>query len=132
MTTTPKRKRKTKHEYIKQLGNLNSMRDEMMGEVLNELNFIASYYEHDYGDKRPLNLLSNFIFESDAIAMAMDKLKDRDLIGCWRFLDGSHLWDDVYKLTEYRDLEDTSMDELFEVRDKFVKIIKRSMNDDET
>lgn len=121
----------TKEEYIEDLQTRATQKDlddsqYAWGDALFTLRDVIGKYCHEFKDVVPDKMFSKFITEDEALDMAQKYIDNDNLIGLKRFLEGSWLYDGIYKLDKYNELEDTSQEEMFEVRDKIIQYIKDS------
>lgn len=97
-----------------------------LGDALYTLRHIAGGYSHDFKDDTPWEMIEPFITQQEATEIAQKYIDDENLLGLQRFLQGSWLYDDIIKLNEDKQLEDTSQEEILATRDKIVEYIKNS------
>lgn len=121
----------TKEEYIEDLQTMATQKDlddsqYAWGDALFTLRDVIGKYCREFKDDVPDKIFSKFITEDEALDMAQKYIDNDNLIGLKRFLEGSWLYDSIYKLDKYNELEDTSQEEMFEVRDKIIQHIKDS------
>ena len=121
----------TKEEYIENLQTMATQKDlddsqYAWGDALFTLRDVIGKYCHEFKDVVPDKMFSKFITEDEALDMAQEYINDNNLIGLGRFLAGSILYNGIYKLDEHNELEDTTPEEMFEVRDKIIQYIKDS------
>ena len=121
----------TKEEYIEDLQTMATQKDlddsqYAWGDALFTLRDVIGKYCREFKDDVPDKMFSKFITEDEALDMAQKYIDNDNLIGLKRFLEGSWLYDGIYKLDKYNELEDTSQEEMFEVRDKIIQHIKDS------
>ena len=121
----------TKEEYIDRLQEDVTQKDLDEGEyawvdAIFMLRDIINAYCQEFNDEVPQKMFKPFITEYEAAQLAQKYLDDNNLSKLRRFLVGSRLYDGIYKLDKYNELEDTSEEEMFEVRDKIIQHIKDS------
>ena len=121
----------TKEEYIERLQEDVTQKDLDEGEyawvdAIFMLRDIINAYCQEFNDEVPQKMFKPFITEYEATEMAQKYLDNNNLSKLRRFLVGSRLYDGIYKLDKYNELEDTSEEEMFEVRDKIIQHIKDS------
>ena len=121
----------TKEEYIEDLQTMATQKDlddsqYAWGDALFTLRDVIGKYCREFKDDVPDKIFSKFITEDEALDMAQKYINDNNLIGLGRFLAGSILYIGIYKLDEHNELEDTTPEEMFEVRDKIIQYIQDS------
>lgn len=121
----------TKEEYIDRLQEDVTQKDldegeYAWGDAVFMLRDIINAYCQEFNDEVPQKMFKPFITEYEAAKMAQKYLDDNNLSKLRSFLVGSRLYDGIYKLDKYNELEDTSQEEMFEVRDKIIQYIKDS------
>ena len=121
----------TKEEHIENLQTMATQKDlddsqYAWGDALFTLRDVIGNYCHEFKDDVPDKMFSKFITEDEATEMAQKYIDNDNLIGLRRFLVGSVLYNGIYKLDEHNELEDTTPEEMFEVRDKIIQYIRDS------
>lgn len=120
----------TKEKYIDELQGVSQQDLDdgqyAWGDALFDLRDTVAKYKCEFNDDTPQKMLDQFITQDEAAEMARKYLDDDNLIGLRRFLVGSVIYDSVVKLDEHNELEDTSPDEMFAVRDAIIEYIRNN------